>query len=123
MWDLRNQQAPYKILTGHSFAVRRVRWSPHRADMLASVSYDMTCLLWSTVAPQPLINRFEHHSEFAVGLDFNLFIPGQLATGSWDGHCAVWSLNGQPPNKLMKPNGGQNPTQPPPQGVPGLNNR
>ena len=62
----------------------------------------MSCCLWSTSAPTPLINRFEHHSEFAVGLDFNLFIPGQISTGSWDGHCAVWNIQGQPPPKLQK---------------------
>ncbi|KAL7280417.1 hypothetical protein ACG7TL_005345 [Trametes sanguinea] len=30
-------------LLGHELAVRKVQWSPHRADMLASASYDMTC--------------------------------------------------------------------------------
>ena len=30
-------------LLGHEYAVRKVQWSPHRADLLASASYDMTC--------------------------------------------------------------------------------
>lgn len=30
-------------LAGHEYAVRRVQWSPHHADVLASASYDMTC--------------------------------------------------------------------------------
>ena len=30
-------------LLGHEYAVRRVQWSPHRPDVLASASYDMTC--------------------------------------------------------------------------------
>jgi len=30
-------------LPGHEFAVRKVRWSPHRPDVLASASYDMSC--------------------------------------------------------------------------------
>ena len=30
-------------LLGHKYAVRKVQWSPHRADVLASASYDMTC--------------------------------------------------------------------------------
>ncbi len=30
-------------LAGHEYAVRKVQWSPHRADVLASASYDMTC--------------------------------------------------------------------------------
>ena len=30
-------------LRGHEYAVRKVQWSPHRAELLASASYDMTC--------------------------------------------------------------------------------
>ena len=30
-------------LAGHEWAVRKVQWSPHRPDLLASASYDMTC--------------------------------------------------------------------------------
>lgn len=30
-------------LLGHEYAVRKVQWSPHRADLLATASYDMTC--------------------------------------------------------------------------------
>ena len=30
-------------LLGHEYAIREVQWSPHRADVLASASYDMTC--------------------------------------------------------------------------------
>ena len=30
-------------LLGHEYAVRKVQWSPHRADVLASASYDMSC--------------------------------------------------------------------------------
>lgn len=30
-------------LQGHEYAVRKVQWSPHRADVLSSASYDMTC--------------------------------------------------------------------------------
>jgi WD40 repeat protein len=33
-------------LRGHEFAVRKVQWSPHRADILATASYDMTCRVY-----------------------------------------------------------------------------
>lgn len=32
-----------KELRGHEYAIRKVQWSPHRPDILASASYDMTC--------------------------------------------------------------------------------
>ena len=33
-------------LHGHEYAVRKVQWSPHRPDVLASASYDMTCRVY-----------------------------------------------------------------------------
>lgn len=33
-------------LPGHEYAVRKVQWSPHRADILATASYDMTCRMY-----------------------------------------------------------------------------
>jgi peroxin-7 len=30
-------------LFGHEYAIRKVHWSSHRPDLLASGSYDMTC--------------------------------------------------------------------------------
>jgi WD40 repeat protein len=33
-------------LPGHEYAVRKVQWSPHRPDVLASASYDMTCRVY-----------------------------------------------------------------------------
>lgn len=30
-------------LNGHEYAIRKVQWSPHRSDVLASASYDMSC--------------------------------------------------------------------------------
>ena len=33
-------------LLGHEYAVRKVQWSPHRADILATASYDMTCRMF-----------------------------------------------------------------------------
>jgi len=46
--DVRNLAMPLVQLRGHSYAVRRLKFSPHSADILASVSYDMTCCLWNT---------------------------------------------------------------------------
>lgn len=31
---------------GHEYAVRKLQWSPHRSDLLASASYDMTCRVY-----------------------------------------------------------------------------
>jgi len=77
-------------MRGHEYAVRKVQWSPHRADLLASASYDMTCRVWSTSAapPQPTLRSIHDlHTEFVVGCAWSLFEEGVLASCSWD--CSV----------------------------------
>lgn len=44
----------------------------------------MSVILWDTAAREPLVRRLDHHTEFVVGIDFNLFAENQLASCSWD---------------------------------------
>lgn len=47
VWDLRSTtESPIMVLTGHNLAVKRVRFSPYHANILASGSYDMSSLIW-----------------------------------------------------------------------------
>lgn len=34
----------------------------------------------------------DFHSEFVQGLDFNLFVPDQIATCSWDRRVCLWRV-------------------------------
>eukprot|EP00164_Ancoracysta_twista_P009899 GFYU01014777.1.p1 GENE.GFYU01014777.1~~GFYU01014777.1.p1 ORF type:complete len:314 (-),score=73.51 GFYU01014777.1:17-958(-) len=89
LWDLRNVRTPMVVLHGHEFAVRRIKFSPHSETALASVSYDMSTIIWDTKLPNPMVNRMDNHTEFVVGLDWNLFIEGQVATCGWDENVFV----------------------------------
>ncbi|KAI0033911.1 WD40-repeat-containing domain protein [Vararia minispora EC-137] len=73
-------------MLGHEYAIRKVQWSPHRPDVLASASYDMTCRIWSTNPPdgRNLMRIHDAHTEFVVGCAWSLFDEGVLATASWD---------------------------------------
>jgi len=74
-------------LPGHEYAVRKVQWSPHRADIIASASYDMTCRVWSTMpsAHQPALRAIhDQHTEFVAGCAWSLYDEGMLASCSWD---------------------------------------
>lgn len=42
------------------------------------------------------MNKFDHHSEFVVGLDCNLFIEKQIATTSWDKKTSVFNFDENP---------------------------
>eukprot|EP00035_Acanthoeca_spectabilis_P025994 m.460831 g.460831 ORF g.460831 m.460831 type:complete len:357 (+) comp22150_c0_seq1:259-1329(+) len=77
---------PLFILAGHSYAVRRVKCSPHHPTMIASSSYDFTTRIWDPALQGPArqVRVFDDHSEFVIGLDFNVHVPGVLADCSWD---------------------------------------
>lgn len=90
IWDIRNPRKELVGLSGHHYAVRRLRWSPHSETMLASVSYDMSTIVWDIARQDdPFVRRYENHTEFVVGIDFNLFVAGQMATCAWDSTVEV----------------------------------
>lgn len=85
-------------LPTHRYAVRRVQFSPHAESVLASCSYDMSVKLWDHRAPtDALIRSWDHHSEFAIGVDFNLLRDGLMASCGWDESVCVWSAPGGMP--------------------------
>jgi peroxin-7 len=95
-FDIRKPSQPFVTMTGHDFAVRKVKCSPHSPRVVASASYDMSVCVWDVDAKASdnnhLLGRYEHHTEFVVGLDFNMFVENRLAACSWDEHVSVWSI-------------------------------
>ncbi|MEJ1275313.1 peroxisomal biogenesis factor 7 [Cricetulus griseus] len=83
-WDLRNVRQPVFELLGHTYAIRRVKFSPFHASVLASCSYDFTVRFWNFSKPDPLLETVEHHTEFTCGLDLSLQSPTEVADCSWD---------------------------------------
>lgn len=96
VWDMRaTTDQPIMMLTGHSLAVKRVKFSPYHANILASASYDMSTHIWDCNT-QTAVNRFDNHSEFVVGLDFTNHQEGCLASASWDKSIAVFNIEDNP---------------------------
>ncbi|KAG2487673.1 hypothetical protein HYH03_013674 [Edaphochlamys debaryana] len=100
LWDVRVPGREMAVFPGHSYAVRRVLWSPHAANLLMSCSYDMTVKLWDTASPQAAqglpLRSWDHHTEFAVGLDFSTLRDGLVASAGWDESVWVWDQRGHP---------------------------
>jgi len=60
----------------------------------------MSVLVWDCNIQQPM-NRFDHHSEFVVGVDFSLFREGSLATASWDKTVSTFRIDDNPKSLLQ----------------------
>ncbi|RDA84695.1 hypothetical protein CP532_2761 [Ophiocordyceps camponoti-leonardi (nom. inval.)] len=103
--DLRHtSKEPLSLLQGHEYAVRRLAWSPHAADVLVSASYDMTVRLWKDASftrpphgPPRLVRQvglMNRHTEFVTGLDWCLFgVGGWVASVAWDERLLLWDAN------------------------------
>lgn len=104
-FDIRSPAAgPTSIMMGHDYAVRRLAWSPHAADILISTSYDMTVRLWTdgstmgaaqpSVKPGVQLGIMNRHTEFVTGVDWCLFgVGGWVATVGWDERLLLWDAN------------------------------
>ncbi|KAI0529865.1 WD repeat domain-containing protein [Xylaria digitata] len=106
-FDIRNPNSgPASIMMGHDYAVRRLAWSPHAADILLSASYDMTVRLWTDgstmvtdessppVKPGLQLGIMNRHTEFVTGVDWCLFgVGGWVATVGWDERVLLWDAN------------------------------
>jgi peroxin-7 len=97
IWDVRMPQRELTTLFGHGYAVRRVVFSPFSETLLASCGYDMTVRLWDFAAPEDAqLKVWDHHKEFAVGLDFSALTEGLLASCGWDEVAFVWRADQDP---------------------------
>lgn len=83
-------------LEGHSFAVRKIKFSPHRPNLLLSCSYDMTVCMWDYQAEDSLLARYDHHTEFVGGIDMSVLVEGMLASTGWDELVYVWQHGTDP---------------------------
>jgi peroxin-7 len=58
----------------------------------------MTVGMWDWKSPAPLLNRWGHHTEFAVGLDTSCLVEGLVASCGWDEMVHAWNtVDGSPP--------------------------
>jgi WD40 repeat protein len=71
LWDVRNPTIPLATLTGHQYAVRRVKCSPHAESVVYSASYDMTLRMWcvpSLSLPHPHAPHSAIHASLTVAV-------------------------------------------------------
>mmetsp|Transcript_12072 Transcript_12072/g.20425 ORF Transcript_12072/g.20425 Transcript_12072/m.20425 type:complete len:316 (-) Transcript_12072:280-1227(-) len=98
LWDVRMPMQPLNTLVGHTYAVRRVKCSPHQENLVYSCSYDMSMCMWDWTRTDgnPLLKRWDHHTEFAVGMDVSTLVDGLVASTGWDEMAHVWRQDTDP---------------------------
>ncbi|KAI0997046.1 hypothetical protein K3495_g11142 [Podosphaera aphanis] len=95
------KSGPLTVLQGHSYAVRKLAWSPHHSDILISGSYDMTVRVWSDSSAVEL-GSMASHTEFVTGVDWCLFgAEGWCASTAWDERILVWDAKDYIPGPLL----------------------
>ena len=91
LWDLRNANAPERILRGHDGGVLSLSWCAQDSDLLLSCGKDNRNICWN---PQ----TGESYGEFPVVTNWtfqtkwNPYNPGFTATASFDGKVAIHSV-------------------------------
>lgn len=79
-WDVRNLIYPLHILVEQKYGSRRIKYSPFKSGLFATVGYGMNCSLWLN---QNLLFS-KQYKEFTMGVDFSLSDPNLLAVCGWD---------------------------------------
>ena len=95
IWDIRTADNPLMTLSGHTKAIKCVKFSPIHETVIGSVSYDMTTRLWDTNTNNGLLFTSQQHKEFVYGFDFNRHIIDQMADCSWDQFVHIFSYSPQ----------------------------
>ncbi|KAK8174281.1 hypothetical protein IWX90DRAFT_381126 [Phyllosticta citrichinensis] len=91
MWDLRNSNAPERILKGHDQGVLSLSWCTSDSGLLLSSGKDNRTICWNPHSGQPL-GEFPVVTNWTFQTEFNPHNPNLLATASFDGKIAVQTL-------------------------------
>eukprot|EP00456_Euglypha_rotunda_P000677 TRINITY_DN101154_c0_g1_i2.p1 TRINITY_DN101154_c0_g1~~TRINITY_DN101154_c0_g1_i2.p1 ORF type:complete len:107 (+),score=5.84 TRINITY_DN101154_c0_g1_i2:33-323(+) len=59
----------------------------------------MSVIAWDSGSSESITQKYDHHSEFVLGLDFNIFRENLIASCSWDETVSVFSLAEKDPFK------------------------
>ncbi|KEF57861.1 uncharacterized protein A1O9_05782 [Exophiala aquamarina CBS 119918] len=100
VWDLRNSNAPEKILRGHDSGVLSLSWCPQDNNLLLSCGKDNRTILWNPQTGQaygdyPVVTNWTFQTRW------NPQNPNLFATASFDGKLQVQSLQNTNPSSTQ----------------------
>ncbi|MCJ1312905.1 protein transport protein S31 [Agyrium rufum] len=91
VWDLRNSNAPERVLRGHEGGVLSLSWCRQDSDLLLSCGKDNRTICWNpqtgdAYGELPIVTNWTFQTRW------NPHNPGFLATASFDGKVAVQTV-------------------------------
>ncbi|CAH6721682.1 protein transport protein Sec31p [[Candida] jaroonii] len=100
-WDLRNANAPEKIMKGHKKGVLSLDWCKQDPELLISSGKDNSTLLWNPIEGVKL-GEYPTTANWAFLTKFAPSAPDIFATASFDGKIIVQSLQDTSPPVTTK---------------------
>lgn len=91
LWDLRNTNAPEKVLKHHEQGILSLSWSRADPRLLLSCGKDNRTICWNAEAGEPF-GEFPIVTNWTFQTSWNPKHPGLLATGSFDGKIAIQTI-------------------------------
>ncbi|KAH7347805.1 WD domain-containing protein [Plectosphaerella cucumerina] len=91
LWDLRNSNAPERVLKGHEQGVLSLSWCQQDSDLLLSCGKDNRTLLWNPQTGEQY-GEFPEVTNWTFLTRFNPHNPNLSATAGFDGKIAIQTL-------------------------------
>lgn len=96
VWDLRNANAPERVLQGHDGGVLSLSWCSQDGDLLLSSGKDNRNICWNPQTGDSY-GEFPVVTNWAFQTKWNPHNPSLVATASFDGKIAVQSIQSTKP--------------------------
>lgn len=100
-WDLRNSNAPEKVLEGHKKGVLSLDWCKQDASLLISCGKDNATILWNPIEGKKLV-EYPTTANWAFETRFAPSAPDIFATASFDGKITVQTIQDTSPPVTSK---------------------
>jgi protein transport protein SEC31 len=97
LWDLRNSNAPERVLQGHDQGILSLSWCQQDSDLLLSCGKDNRTLCWNPQTGERL-GEFPEVTNWTFQTRFNPHNPNLSATASFDGKIAIQTLQNTNPS-------------------------
>ena len=97
LWNLRNSNAPERVLQGHDQGVLSVSWCQQDADILISSGKDNRSLIWNPQTGERY-GEFPEVTNWTFLTRFNPDNPNLSATASFDGKITIQTLQNTNPS-------------------------